>query len=105
MFNRSANTWHARAAPIGKVLTCMASTVWRTPYRAQNQAAFARTSNASMGNRTGLKQHLLESRFTLRSQMPELVSQELWGVLLAHNLIRYKMLLMAKSLPSVTSSS
>ncbi|MCI2965490.1 IS4 family transposase, partial [Shewanella sp. N2AIL] len=26
---------------------------------------------------------------------------ELWGVLLAYNLIRYKMLLMAKSLPSV----
>ncbi|MCS6257669.1 transposase, partial [Shewanella baltica] len=48
-----------------------------------------------------IKQHLLESRFTLRSQLPELVIQELWGVLLAYNLIRYKMLLMAKSLPSV----
>ena len=48
-----------------------------------------------------MKQHLLESRFTLRSQVPELVTQELWGVLLAYNLIRYKMLLMAKSLPSV----
>ena len=29
------------------------------------------------------------------------VTQERWGVLLAYNLIRYKMLLMAKSLPSV----
>ena len=48
-----------------------------------------------------MKQHLLESRFTLRSQLPELVTQELWGVLLAYNLIRYKMLLMAKSLSSV----
>ncbi|MEL4402894.1 transposase, partial [Shewanella algae] len=26
-----------------------------------------------------VKQHLLESRFTLRSQLPELVIQELWG--------------------------
>ena len=48
-----------------------------------------------------MKQHLLESRFTLRSQLPELVTQELWGVLLAYNLIRYNMLLIAKSLPSV----
>lgn len=48
-----------------------------------------------------VKQRLLESRFTLRSQLPELVIQELWGVLLAYNLIRYKMVLMAKSLPSL----
>lgn len=47
-----------------------------------------------------MKQHLLESRFTLRSNLPELIKQELWGVLLAYNLIRYKMLLMAKSLPA-----
>ena len=52
-----------------------------------------------------MKQHLLESRFTLRSQVPELVTQELWGVLLTYNLIRYKMLLMAKSLPSVPPQS
>jgi hypothetical protein len=48
-----------------------------------------------------MKQYLLESRFTLRSQLPDLVIQELWGILLAYNLIRYKMLLMAKSLPGV----
>lgn len=48
-----------------------------------------------------MKQHMLESRFTLRSQLPELVKQELWGVLLAYNLIRYKMILMAQSLPSL----
>ena len=45
-----------------------------------------------------MKQHLLESRFTLRSNLPELINQELWGLLLAYNLIRYKMILMAKSL-------
>jgi IS4 transposase len=30
-----------------------------------------------------MKQYLLESRFTLRSQLPELVKQELWGILLS----------------------
>ena len=29
-----------------------------------------------------MKQHMLESRFTLRSNLPELIHQELWGVLL-----------------------
>ena len=48
-----------------------------------------------------MKQHLLESRFTLRSNLPELIHQELWGLLLAYNLIRYKMILMAKSLKGV----
>jgi hypothetical protein len=48
-----------------------------------------------------MKQHMLESRFTLRSNLPELIHQELWGVLLAYNLIRYKMILMAKPLKSV----
>ena len=48
-----------------------------------------------------MKQHMLESRFTLRSNLPELIHQELWGVLLAYNLIRYKMILMAKSLKGV----
>lgn len=47
-----------------------------------------------------MKQHLLDSRFTLRSQLPELIHQELWGVLLAYNLIRYKMILMARVLPA-----
>ena len=46
-----------------------------------------------------MKQYLLETRFTLRSNLPELVIQELWGILLAYNLLRYKMVLMAKSLP------
>jgi hypothetical protein len=42
-----------------------------------------------------MKQHMLESRFTLRSNISQLIHQELWGVLLAYNLIRYKMILMA----------
>ena len=32
------------------------------------------------------------SRLTLRSKKPELVEQELWGVLLAYNLVRYQMI-------------
>jgi IS4 transposase len=42
-----------------------------------------------------MKQHMLESRFTLRCNIPQLIHQELWGVLLAYNLISYKMILMA----------
>ena len=48
-----------------------------------------------------IKQSLLDNRFTLRSNQPELIRQELWGVLLAYNLIRYKMILMAKSLDGI----
>ncbi|SVH73701.1 IS4 orf [Shigella flexneri] len=36
------------------------------------------------------------SRLTLRSKKPELVEQELWGVLLAYNLVRYQMIKMAE---------
>lgn len=48
-----------------------------------------------------MKQSLLDSQFTLRSNQPELIKQELWGILLAYNLIRYQMILMAKSLKSI----
>jgi len=41
------------------------------------------------------KQGLLDSRWTLRSRLPELVRQELWGVLLTYNLVRYQMVRMA----------
>uniref|UniRef100_UPI00192668DA IS4 family transposase n=1 Tax=Cedecea sulfonylureivorans TaxID=3051154 RepID=UPI00192668DA len=41
------------------------------------------------------KQSLLDSRWTLRSRLPELVRQELWGVLLTYNLVRYQMVRMA----------
>ena len=38
------------------------------------------------------------SRLTLRSKKPELVEQELWGVLLAYNLVRYQMINLAEHL-------
>ncbi|WP_368529111.1 transposase, partial [Enterobacter cloacae] len=41
------------------------------------------------------KQGMMDSRWTLRSKLPELVRQELWGVLLTYNLVRYQMVRMA----------
>ena len=44
------------------------------------------------------KQYMLGNRLTLRSRLPELVKQELWGVLLTYNLIRYQMVQMCRGL-------
>ncbi|MCW6034658.1 IS4 family transposase [Pantoea sp. JK] len=48
-----------------------------------------------------MKQHLLNNELTLRSKTPELVKQELWGVALAYNLLRFMMAQMAYSLKNV----
>lgn len=44
-----------------------------------------------------MKQHLMQNELTLRSKTPELAVQELWGVLVAYNLLRYMMCQMAYS--------
>lgn len=44
------------------------------------------------------KQYMLGNRLTLRSRLPELVKQELWGILLTYNLIRYQMVQMCMTL-------
>lgn len=44
------------------------------------------------------KQSLCGKRWTLRSKLPEMVRQELWGILLTCNLVRYQMVKMAFSL-------
>ena len=44
------------------------------------------------------KQYMLGNRLTLRSRLPELVKQELWGILLTYNLIRYQMVNMCHQL-------
>ncbi|MCF6443102.1 IS4 family transposase, partial [Pseudoalteromonas luteoviolacea] len=44
------------------------------------------------------KQYMLGNRLTLRSRLPELVKQELWGILLTYNLIRYQMTQMSMML-------
>lgn len=48
-----------------------------------------------------MKESLLGNRLTLRSRTPEMVCQELWGTLLAYNLIRFQMARMAYSLDAV----
>ncbi len=48
-----------------------------------------------------MKQYMLKNQLTLRSKKPEMVEQELSGVLLAYNLIRFQMAKMAHSLKGV----
>lgn len=45
-----------------------------------------------------LKTHMLERKESLRSKAPVGVRQEIWGILLAYNLIRYRMALAARKL-------
>lgn len=44
------------------------------------------------------KQYMLGNRLTLRSRLPALVKQELWGILLSYNMVRYQMVKMCHSL-------
>lgn len=48
-----------------------------------------------------MKQSLLASHYTLRSKTPEMIEQELWGILLAYNLLRYQMVEMSRQCPGV----
>ncbi|MVW87129.1 IS4 family transposase [Pseudomonas sp. PB101] len=48
-----------------------------------------------------MKQTLLNSSYTLRSKTPEMVEQELWGVLLGYNLLRYQMVEMSRHCPGI----
>ena len=48
-----------------------------------------------------MKQYMLQNQLTLRSKTPELVTQELWGMLVAYNLLRFLMCQMAYNQKSV----
>jgi len=48
-----------------------------------------------------MKQYMLKNELTLRSKLPKLVEQELWGMLVAYNLLRYMMAQMAYSLKHI----
>ena len=48
-----------------------------------------------------MKQSLLNSEYILRSKKPDMIEQELWGVLLCYNLIRLGMTSAAKKLDGV----
>ena len=51
-----------------------------------------------------MKQSLLDSKFRLRSNQPALIKQESRSILLAYNLIRYQMVLMANSLDGIPTN-
>ncbi|MNQ48669.1 Transposase DDE domain protein [compost metagenome] len=51
-----------------------------------------------------MKQTLLNSSYTLRSKTPEMIAQELWGVLLGYNLLRYQMVEMSRHCPGIYPS-
>jgi len=44
---------------------------------------------------------MLDSLWTLCCRLPELVRQELWEILLAYNLLRYQMVMMATHLKGI----
>jgi IS4 transposase len=48
-----------------------------------------------------MKQYMLHNELTLLSKKPDMIKQELWGMLLAYNLLRFQMAHMAYSLKSV----
>lgn len=48
-----------------------------------------------------MKQYMMKNRLTLRSKRPDMVRQELWGVLLAYNLVRFQMARMAYTLQGI----
>jgi len=48
-----------------------------------------------------MKQYMLGNQLTLRSKRPDMIRQELWGVLLAYNVIRFQMGRMAHSLKGI----
>lgn len=51
-----------------------------------------------------MKQTLLNSKYTLRSKRPDMIEQELWGILLAYSLIRKAMTEAASQLDSVSAN-
>jgi hypothetical protein len=74
-----------------KVMRLMTTLVDPAEYPAQELwQLFSERWEVELGNRE-VKTYLLERSDPLRSQTPEGVRQELWGVLLAYNLIRYRM--------------
>ena len=51
-----------------------------------------------------MKSSLQQNKLTLRSKKPEGIRQELWGLVLAYNLLRYQMVRMASTLKGYTAS-
>ena len=85
----------------GKVYSILTSMTDPLRYPVANIAdLYAHRWEIELGFRE-MKQYMLKSQLTLRSKKPEMIKQELWGVLLSYNLIRFQMAKMAHSLKDV----
>ena len=88
-------TWEARAVrtilPDGKERILLTSLIDRRQFRASDIAAcYLRRWEIETSYRE-LKQTMLGGPLTLRSQDPEGITQEIWGALIAYNLVRLEM--------------
>lgn len=85
----------------GKPVSILTSLLDRKRFPAEDIVdLYAHRWEIELGYRE-MKQYMLQNRLTLRSKTPDLVRQELWGVLLAYNLLRFQMAQMAYSLKGV----
>ena len=85
----------------GKKVNTLTSMMDALPYPSSDIAALcSHRWEIAVGYRE-MKSSLLNNEFTLRSKKPNMVRQELWGLLLSYNIIRYQMGNMAKSIPGL----
>jgi len=87
--------WTARAVRMvsanGKQRTLLTSLLDRRRFRVEDLAACYRQRWEIETSYRELKQSMLGNALTLRSQQPEGIKQEIWGALIAYNLIRLEM--------------
>ena len=87
--------WTARAvrmvAANGKVRFLLTSLLDRRRYKAADLAECYRRRWEIETSYRELKQSMLGTALTLRSQQPQGVNQEIWGALIAYNLVRLEM--------------
>ena len=75
----------------GDVVRLMTSLVDAQEYTARELwSLYSERWESELGNRE-IKTYLLERGDPLRSKTPECIRQELWGILVAYNLVRYRM--------------
>jgi len=87
--------WTARAVAMvsanGKRRMLLTSLLDRRRFKADDLAACYRQRWEIETSYRELKQSMLGSALTLRSQQPEGIKQEIWGALIAYNLVRLEM--------------
>lgn len=87
--------WTARAVRVvsanGKQQTLLTSLLDRRRFKAEDLATCYRQRWEIETSYRELKQSMLGEALTLRSQQPDGVKQEIWGALIAYNLVRLEM--------------